>query len=97
MRLGGWGGPRYGGITLRLETGFGAARFSTPGAVRRGEPATAIGPSWILQIGPRAEFLIPAGSGVVPLSFSAAYRMVQPLNSEAQALHGLMGSIDFRF
>jgi hypothetical protein len=94
IRLGGWGGSRYGGIGLRLETGFGAGRFATSG----GEPSTAIAPGVVVQIGPRAEFLIKSGDAhVTPVSFSAAYRLMQPINQEARALHAFMGSVEFRF
>jgi hypothetical protein len=94
IRLGGWGGSRYGGIGLRLETGFGAGRFATSGS----EPSTAIAPGVVVQIGPRAEFLIKSGDAhVTPVSFSAAYRLMQPINQEARALHAFMGSVEFRF
>ncbi len=100
FRLGGFGGSRFGGFNARVETGFGAGRFSLrPSADDEGR-GTMIAPSWVLQVGPRAEFTIPmigAPGRVVPVSIGAAYRLVQPLNSEAEALHGFMGSAEFRF
>lgn len=98
MRLGGFGGSRFGGIGARLETGFGVGRFALRPATRGDTASTTIAPAWVLQVGPRAEFLIPFGDAhVFPLSISAAYRLAQPLNSDAQALHGLLGSVELRF
>jgi hypothetical protein len=96
LRLGAWGGPRYGGFGLRLETGFGAGRFALRPASRADTPSTAIAGSWVLQVGPRAEFLIPIGANVLPLSIGAAYRLAKPLNSEAEALHGILGVVEVR-
>ncbi|BCH34310.1 hypothetical protein MesoLjLc_62400 [Mesorhizobium sp. L-8-10] len=97
-RAGGWGGTRYGGFSFRLETGVGAGRFALRPATPEEAPSTAIAPAWILQVGPRAEFLIPYGDAYVfPLSVGAAYRWTQPLNSEAEALHGLIGSLEVQF
>ncbi len=99
MNLGGFGGPRFGGFSLRLETGLGAGRFRVPSEPRADNATTRLAPSWVLQIGPRAEFMIPISkrSLALPLSIGAAYRLAQPLNSDAEALHGLMGSIELRF
>jgi len=67
-RLSPWGGPRFGGLTGQIETGFGAgAEFALPDIFTKG--------------------------GAFPFSIQAAYRLVQPLNSEAQRLHGVIGGI----
>lgn len=96
-RAGGWGGTRYGGFTFRIETGFGAGRFSLRPATPAEAPSTSVAPSWILQVGPRAEFLINIGGGrALPLSIGAAYRLAQPLNAEAETLHGIVGTIEIR-
>ncbi len=97
VNLGGFGGPRYGGMSLRLETGLGAGRFRVPSAPRADNATTTLAPSWVLQIGPRAEFLVPLGPHALPLSVGAAYRLMQPLNGDAEALHGLMGTLEVRF
>jgi hypothetical protein len=96
-RLGGWGGSRYGGFSFRLETGVGVGRFSLRPATPADAPGNAILPAWVLQVGPRAEFLIKMGNAAFPLSIGAAYRLTQPLNAEAQTLHGLVGSLEARF
>lgn len=97
-RAGGWGGTRYGGISFRLETGLGAGRFTTPPATSGAEPTTGIMPNVVLQVGPRAEFLIKTGDAhVTALSIGAAYRLVQPLNAEARALHGALLSAELNF
>ncbi len=97
MRLGGFGGSRFGGIGVRLETGFGAGRFALRPATRGDTASTAVASSWVLQVGPKAEFLVPIGSFALPLSVGAAYRLAKPLNSDAVALHGLLGTLEIRF
>ncbi len=99
FNLGGFGGTRFGGFSLRLETGLGAGRFNVPRGAGTADDTTTLAPSWILQVGPRAEFLIPISnrSLALPISIGAAYRLVQPLNSEAQALHGILGTFEARF
>lgn len=98
LRAGGWGGTRYGGISFRLETGIGAGRFALPPAAAGAEPSTEILPDVILQVGPRAEFLIKTGDAhVMPLSVGAAYRLAQPLNSEASALHSALFTLETTF
>lgn len=96
-RIGGWGGSRYGGISLRFETGFGVGQLALRQAENEG-PTSAIAPTWILQVGPRAEFLVKAGDAhVFPFSISAALRHVQPINGEARALTAIVGSVEFPF
>ena len=100
FRLGGFGGSRFGGFNARVETGFGVGRFALRPSTEGDPRATTIAPSWVLQVGPRAEFTIPmfgSPGRVAPVSIGAAYRLVQPLNGEAEALHGFMGSAEIRF
>jgi hypothetical protein len=98
LRAGGWGGTRYGGISFRLETGVGVGRFAMPPATPGAEPPTEILPDVIMQVGPRAEFLIKTGDAhVMPLSVGAAYRLAQPLNSEASALHSALLTLETHF
>jgi hypothetical protein len=95
-RVSPWGGPRYGGLTGRIETGFGAGRFALRPADPSERERTSIEASWVLQIGVGAEFALPdifTEGAVVPLSVQAAYRLVQPLNSEAERLHGVIGGL----
>ena len=97
-RLGGWGGSRYGGFSVRFETGIGVGRFNLRPATPGEAPRTGVRPDLILQVGPRAEFLIRVGDAhVLPLSISAAYRLAQPLNSDAEALQGALFSLETRF
>ena len=61
VNLGGfeaYGGPRFGGIAIRFETGIGAGRFRVPEPRSGGGPTTETGLATILQVGPRAEFLV---------------------------------------
>jgi Domain of unknown function (DUF4157) len=96
-RIGGWGGSRYGGIALRFETGFGVGQFALRQAANE-DPKSAVAPAWILQVGPRAEFLVKSGDAhVFPFSISAALRHVQPINGEARALTAIVGSVEFPF
>ena len=98
VRLGGWGGSRYGGFGLRLETGLGVGQFSMRRATADEDRSTTTAAGWVLQVGPRAEFLIKAGDAhVFPLTLSAAYRVMQPLNNEARALHAFVGGVEFHF
>jgi len=95
-RLSPWGGPRFGGLTGRIETGFGAGRFLLRPADPSERRRTSIEASWVLQIGVGAEFALPnlfTEGQVVPLTVQAAYRLVQPLNSEAQRMHGVLGGM----
>ena len=97
-RLGGWGGSRYGGFGLRFETGLGAGTFSMRRATADEDRSTTTGAGWVLQVGPRAEFLVKQGDAhVFDFTISAAYRMMQPLNGEAQALHAFVGGVEFQF
>jgi hypothetical protein len=85
-----WGGERFGGLTARVETGFGVGRFRlrTPGP---GDPrGTSIEPGMVLQVGLGAEFYVPISTHAIPFSVEAAYRLVQPLNAEAQRIHSLV-------
>jgi Domain of unknown function (DUF4157) len=96
-RIGGWGGSRYGGIALRFETGFGVGQFALRQAANE-NPRSAVAPTWILQVGPRAEFLVKTDNAhVFPFSISAALRHVQPINGEARALTAIVGSVEFPF
>ena len=95
-RIGGWGGTRYGGISIQVETGIGVGRFALRPAAPSDPAQTTIAPSWILQVGPRAEFLIRFGEHVLPWSIGAALRLAEPINSEAKGLHGLLLSSELR-
>jgi hypothetical protein len=95
-RVSPWGGPRFGGLTGRIETGFGAGRFALRPADPTERERTSIQASWVLQVGVGAEFAVPdifTEGRVVPLTIQAAYRLVQPLNSEAERLHGILGGV----
>jgi uncharacterized protein DUF4157 len=97
LRLGGWGGSRFGGLALRAETGIGVGRFAIRPASPDEAPSTGIEAGWVVQIGPRAEFLIRSDSAHVrSFSVAAVYRMVEPLNGDARALHALMATFEYR-
>lgn len=97
LRLGGWGGSRFGGLALRAETGIGVGRFAIRPASPDEAPSTGIEAGWVVQIGPRAEFLIRSDPAHVrSFSVAAVYRMVEPLNGDAHALHALMASFEYR-
>ncbi len=92
----GWGGERFGGLTTSLDLGLDVGRFR----VRETETeprSTEISPGFVLQAGLGAEFYLPIGVNAIPLSIGAAYRLVRPLNPQAEAIHGLLGQIGFYF
>jgi hypothetical protein len=96
-----WGAEGHGGLSGSLETGFGAGYFR-PRTPRPGEESdrTRVAGSYVLQLGLGAEFYIPLGlrSGLaMPVSFEAAYRLVQPLNSKARQIHALLGTLSIHF
>jgi hypothetical protein len=91
-----WGGERFGGLTARVETGFGVGRFRVR-SPEPDEPGTSIEPGLVLQVGVGAEFYIPAGVHAVPVSIDAAYRLVQPLNSEAERIHAFVFGPSIKF
>ncbi len=91
-----FGGERFGGLTGRIEPGISVGRFS----VRDSETALSggeFGPGFVLQAGFGAEFYIPIGVNAHPLSVEATYRLVVPLNQPAEAIHGILGNIGFKF
>jgi hypothetical protein len=96
-----WGGEGYGGLSGSVDTGFGAGYFRMRTTNPGEDPKrTRVAGSYVLQLGLGAEFYIPLGrsSGmVVPVSFDAAYRLVQPLNAKARQIHALLGTLSFHF
>jgi Domain of unknown function (DUF4157) len=98
FRIGGWGGSRYGGIGIRLEGGIGAGEFAARSPSADPSSSPTLGAGWVVQIGPRAEFLIRTDSAhVLPVTLSAALRYMQPRNEEARALNAIVGSVEFPF
>jgi len=91
----GWGGERYGGITGNLDLGLDVGRFRLSDASP--EASTEITPGFVMQAGLGAEFYIPIGAEAIPVSINAMYRMVRPLNPQAEMIHGLLGGIGFSF
>ena len=92
------GGERFGGVTARLELGASLGRFRV--TERRGAGtglASELGAGFVVQAGLGAEFYIPIGVEALPLSLGATYRMVQPLNTEAQRMHGLLFELGMVF
>jgi hypothetical protein len=95
-----WGGERYGGLTLSAEAGpsAGTFRFRSP---RPGEGGTSgVAAGVVLQAGLGAEFYIPdplTEGQIITFSLEAAYRMVQPLNPQAERIHALVFSLGFPF
>jgi hypothetical protein len=91
-RIGGWGGSRYGGVSVRVETGFGFGQYALRPAAPGEAGGTASAPAWVLQVGPRAEFLIKTSTRemALPVSLGLALRFVQPLDPDARTLHDLV-------
>jgi hypothetical protein len=95
-----WGGERFGGLTLSAEAGpsAGTFRFRSP---RPGEiGTTGVAGGVVLQAGLGAEFYIPTPGvegRIWTYSLEAAYRMVQPLNPQAERIHALVFSLGFPF
>jgi hypothetical protein len=100
-RAGGWGAERHGGITGSVETGFGAGYFRMRNPRPGEDPKrTHLAGSYVLQLGLGAEFYIPwglSGGRVGAFSFQVLYRMVQPLNSKAKQIHGVLGNLSLHF
>jgi len=93
-----WGGERFGGVTLRLEAGASLGRFRVTEERDHGTGRAAeLGPGFVVQAGLGAEFYIPAGVSAIPLSLGLTYRMVQPLNTEAERIHGLLFELGYAF
>jgi hypothetical protein len=92
-----WGGDRFGGLTARVETGFGVGRYTVRPPLPGGAPTTAIGGGVILQVGAGAEFWIPIGAHALPVSVDAALRLSQPVNAEAERIHSAIFSASFAF
>jgi hypothetical protein len=91
-----FGGERFGGLTGRLESGIGVGRFRVRDA-ESGGSHPGLGAGFVLQTGLGAEFYVPIGVSAIPLSVEATYRLVVPLNQPAAAIHGILGSVGFRF
>lgn len=100
-RAGGWGAERHGGVTGSVETGFGAGFFRMRNPSPGEDPKrTHLAGSYVLQLGLGAEFYIPwglSGGRVGAFSFQVLYRMVQPLNSKAKQIHGVLGNLSLHF
>ena len=84
-----FGGERFGGAIARLELGASVGRFRVEESRESPPGSTEILPGFVVQGGLGVEFYIPIGVNAVPLSLEATYRMVQPLNPEAERIHGL--------
>jgi hypothetical protein len=83
-----WGGEGFGGITLGTEAGFDAGRFRI---VREaGAEEFEYGPGFILQSTAGAEFYIPRNPFIERVSVDAGYRLIRPLNSEAENIHEIV-------
>lgn len=85
------GGERFGGMTTSLGVGASLGRFR----VRDAGPELA--PGFVVTAGIGAEFYLPIGVSALPLSLEAMYRLVQPLNREAEQMHGWLLSAGVHF
>ncbi len=92
----GWGGERFGGITANLDLGIDVGRFRVRESTATDENNEIL-PGFVLQAGLGAEFYLPIGVNALPMSIGATYRMIRPLNSEAEMVHGLLGQIGLTF
>ena len=76
----------FGGLTGRIETGFGMGEFRlTPAA--GGDPASVRRGDYILQVGAGFQFFIPTLTSLHPATLEATYRLVQPIGTEAERIH----------
>jgi hypothetical protein len=89
-------GERFGGFTVCLEPGIGIGRFRARDA-ETDSSHPELGAGFIVQAGLGAEFYIPIGVDALPLSLEATYRLVVPLNQPAESIHGVLGTLGFRY
>lgn len=80
-----WGGERFGGLTLSGEAGFDAGRFRITRETAPDE--YEYGAGFVVQSTLGAEFYIPHNPFITELSLDAGYRMIRPLNTEAENIH----------
>lgn len=83
-------------LTAEVEAGASLGQFRVRDAGSE-ESQLNLGPGYVIQAGIGAEFHIPSGVTSTPLSVEAMYRRVTPLNEEAEAIHGILGSVGLRF
>ena len=76
-------GRTFGGLTARLDTGFGSGEFSLRPA---GDSAETTGrrDDWILEIGTGIRFFVPGLLKRTPITLEGAYRLAEPLESNAR-------------
>lgn len=80
-----WGGEGFGGITLGTEVGLDIGRFRID---RETEPDEfEYGPGFVLQSTLGAEFYIPSNPFIYNFAPEVGYRLVRPLNPEAENIH----------
>ena len=84
---------RFGGLTGRLDTGFGLGEFS----LKPAGPDTAKTPDWILQVSGGVQFFIPRLTDMTPISLEAAYRLAQPLDTNAKNIQTVSVSASIQF
>ncbi|HXK39403.1 MAG TPA: hypothetical protein VJ837_01030, partial [Candidatus Paceibacterota bacterium] len=80
-----WGGEGFGGITLGAEAGLDVGRFRIE---RETEPDEyEYGPGFIVQSTLGAEFYIPVNPHIYNFAPEVGYRLIRPLNPEAENIH----------
>ncbi|HEU4388418.1 MAG TPA: DUF4157 domain-containing protein, partial [Blastocatellia bacterium] len=76
----------FGGLTGRIETGFGIGEFRlTPAG--GGDPASVRRGDYILQVGAGFQFFIPTLTSLHPVTLEATYRLAQPIGTDAERIH----------
>ena len=90
-----WGGEGLGGLTLGAEAGLDVGRFRI---VRETEPDEyEYGPGFVFQTTLGAEFIIPNNPHISNLAPEIGYRLIRPLNPEAENIHELILGIGGMF
>jgi hypothetical protein len=87
----------FGGLTGRLDTGFGLGEFSLRPVEPEAAGTTGRREDWILQVGGGVQFFIPRLTHLTPASLEAAYRLAQPLDPDAKRIHTVSVSASFQF
>ncbi|WP_187329378.1 eCIS core domain-containing protein [Halomicronema hongdechloris] len=78
---------RFGGFTGRLETGFGLGEFTLEPVAPQSRETTVSSRDWVLQVSGGVQFFIPRFTHLRPVSIEAAYRLAQPLDSDARQIN----------
>jgi hypothetical protein len=87
----------FGGLTARLDTGFGSGEFALKPAGPADAEATGRRDDWILEIGSGVRFFVPGLLERTPITLEGAYRLAEPLDSNARHISTFSVSAGIEF